>query len=181
MPYKDAEYYHHTQRPKEYFLKKTFKTYTVKEVLHSELYRGKKFNKPGILAVVGVLKDEFITRGPKRGPLGGRIRKVQKFLVPKDLYPRINGKIHIEEKGIYYFYWDKKLTLSQIKKLNGGKPLYLSPHPASIMDPRDPKKVLADSYIASDWLHKVKGEEVRRLSSYVILVRPTRLLSATWE
>ena len=71
MPYsRDAKYYHKRQRNPKDFQKKSFRTLPVK----NSPYTGKKYDKKGVLVVVGKLKN-----------CRKNCWKIQSILVPKRL------------------------------------------------------------------------------------------------
>jgi hypothetical protein len=78
MPYsKDAKYKHNRQKPPKNFIKSTLRTVPLD---HSD-YSGKKFDKKGAKAIVGILKTNY--RKPRKK--GGKPRKyaIQSILIPK--------------------------------------------------------------------------------------------------
>jgi hypothetical protein len=77
MPYSEkADYKHNRQQPPKRFIKSTIKTVPLS---HTD-YSGKKFDKPGAKAIVGVLKPQFRVKGKS-----GRKKRwgIQSIIVPK--------------------------------------------------------------------------------------------------
>jgi hypothetical protein len=84
MPYsRQAKYRHYKNKDKSLFDESTYSVLKIEVAIARGYYRGDRFNKPGVKVTVGGLKK---TKGT--GKRGGWKYAIQKFMVPKEKYPK---------------------------------------------------------------------------------------------